>query len=473
MAVAAAASKDFVITIKGKPKVLYSPTAKQVVFHEHPARNVLYGGAAGGGKSHALRWDAYMRCLSVPHYRALLLRRTYPELENTHLENVPVDQANGLPCEYLKSERKVRFGNGAVLQFGHCEDESAVAKYLSTEYDAIYFDELVTFSEKQFLMIRSRARSTKPGVRPAIKAGTNPGGPESHWVRRRFIWQDLTPKEDPRYRPEDYAYIAATLDDNPHIDREEYAANLESLPEELARAYRYGDWDIFPGQYFGEWRKAKHVTGEHIEHPRHFKRVRAVDWGYVKPGVCLWLVQLPDSGRWYLEHEYVFSRTLAADVAAEIVRRTHDMGVKPSYTVADTSMWTPDGTVGESMAETFQRHGCPLIQADKRRLGTMDRPLGWQRFRHWLKDAPDGVPWLTVSPECAYTARTIPALVSDKHKPEDVDSDGEDHAADALRYFVMSRPPLNAAGDPRKVPPPWTMGWLKQQATAPVGILSR
>jgi hypothetical protein len=249
------------VTPKGKaPITLYAPTARQRQFHECPARNVLYGGAAGGGKSHALRWDAYMRCLSLKHYRALLLRRTYPELENTHLENVPVDLAGGLPAEYLKSERKVRFRNGAVLQFGHCEDEAAVGKYLSTEYDAIYFDELVTFTEKQFLMIRSRARSTKPGVRPMIRAGTNPGGPESHWVRRRFIWQDLTGKEDPRYRPEDYAYIPATLDDNPYIDREEYAANLESLPEELARAYRYGDWDIFPGQYFGEWRKAKHVS---------------------------------------------------------------------------------------------------------------------------------------------------------------------------------------------------------------------
>jgi hypothetical protein len=293
-------------------------------------------------------------------------------------------------------------------------------------------------------------------------------------VRRRFIWQDLTPKEDPRYRPEDYAYVAATLDDNPHIDREEYAANLESLPEELARAYRYGDWDIFPGQYFGEWRKAKHVSAEHLSFPRHYQRVRAVDWGYVKPGVCLWLVKLPDSGRWYLEHEYVFSRTLAADVAGEIVRRTADMGVKPTYTVADTSMWTPDGTVGESMAETFQRHGVPLIQADKRRLGTMDRPLGWQRFRHWLKEAPDGVPWLTVSPECPYTVRTIPALVSDSHKPEDVDSDGEDHAADALRYFVMSRPPITGmAGDQRKAPPAWSLGWLTQRAQTPQGILSR
>jgi phage terminase large subunit len=224
-------------------KVLYAWTAKQKVFHDAAARNVLYGGAAGGGKSHALRWDGYMRCLSLANYRVLLLRRTYPELENTHLEAVPVELGSfGVEAAtwYLKSERKIRFPNGSVMQFGHCEDEAAVGKYLSTEYDAIYFDELVTFTEKQFLMIRSRARSTKPGVKPVIRAGTNPGGPESHWVRRRFIWQDITPKEDPRYRPEDYQYVPATLDDNPHIDQAEYAANLESLPEELARAYRFG-----------------------------------------------------------------------------------------------------------------------------------------------------------------------------------------------------------------------------------------
>jgi phage terminase large subunit len=460
-----AGSKDFAIVVKGKPKVLYSPTAKQVAFHEHPARNVLYGGAAGGGKSHALRWDAYMRCLSVPNYRALLLRRTFPELENTHLEMVPIDEAEGLPCTFLKSERKVRFRNGAVLQFGHCEDESAVAKYLSTEYDAIYFDELVTFTEKQFLMIRSRARSTKQGVRPVIKAGTNPGGPESHWVRRRFIWQDVTPKEDPRFRPEDYAYIAATLDDNPHIDQAEYAANLESLPEELARAYRFGDWDIFPGQYFSEWRAAKHVSAKHLEYPREYQRVCSVDWGFVKPGSCGWWVLLPE-GKVYREEEYIFTRTVAADVAKEIVRRSKSRGIKVRYTVGDTSMWAPDGQTGETIAETFQRNGVPMIQADK------DRINGWQRFRAWLKEAPDGMPWMQSSPECAYFNRTIPALVSDDHKPEDVDSDGEDHAADEARYFFMSRPAVG--GEKRTKPAPaWSLKWLAQQGARSTGILSR
>lgn len=478
-----AGPKDFVLTVKGKPQVLYSPTPKQVVFHEHPARNVLYGGAAGGGKSHALRWDAYMRCLSVPQYRALLLRRTYPELENTHLENVPIDQANGLPCEYLKSERKVRFGNGAVLQFGHCEDESAVAKYLSTEYDAIYFDELVTFTEKQFLMIRSRARSTKPGVRPVIKAGTNPGGPESHWVRRRFIWQDITPKEDPRYRVEDYAYIAATLDDNPHIDQAEYAANLESLPEELAQAYRWGNWDIFPGQYFGEWRKTKEIDGqtvgwhvgiEHQVFDRHYPRVLCMDYGYVKPGYVGWMVQTPE-GHAYLEDEYVPQRVGPFDQGLEVGRRCKDRRLtRLLYLVYDWQMETPQAEKdGEPIIETFLRGMRKAGVTIATRKGVKDRTNGWPRLRGWLKAAPDGRPWLQLSPDCRYAARTLPALVSDRTNPEDVDSDGEDHAADAIRYWAMSRPsPVDVAAN--RVPPPFmSMGWLKQQSQAPAGLLAR
>jgi phage terminase large subunit len=455
MAEAAPAS----VEINGK--VLYRPTPKQVVFHNCPAKNVLYGGAAGGGKSHALRWDAYLRCLSRAQYRCLLLRRTYPELENTHLEQVPLDLADGVPGEYLKSERKLRFPNQSVVQFGHCEDEAAVGKYLSTEYDAVYFDELVTFTEKQFLMIRSRARSTKPGVMPVIRAGTNPGGAQSHWVRRRFIWQDVTPLEDPRYRPEDYVYVPATLDDNPHLDQAEYAALLESLPAELARAYRHGDWDIFPGQYFPEWRREKHVGVINV--PPTAQWVRAIDWGFVKPGACLWMALLPD-GRAYVAKEWIFSRVVNSEQAKTIAAMTKERGWKIRYSVADTGMWTPDGDTGESPAETYARHGVPLQQADK------ERVAGWTRMREWLREAPDGKPWLMVSPDCPYLIRTLPSLISDESKPEDVDTDGEDHAADALRYFVMSRP-LVGANPVKKTPSPWSMAWLRQQGERPVGVL--
>jgi phage terminase large subunit len=463
-------------------KTLYAPTPKQVVFHNCPAKNALYGGAAGGGKSHALRWDAYIRCVSLPFYRALLLRRTNPELENTHLEAVPVDLASGLPGEYLKSEKKLRFPNGAVLAFGHCEDDAAVSKHLSTEYDAVYFDELVTFTEKQFLMIRSRARSTKPGVSPVVRAGTNPGGAQSHWVRRRFIWQDIGPVEDPRYRPEDYAYIPATLDDNPHLDQAEYAALLESLPGELARAYRFGDWDIFPGQYFPEWRKVAevdgktvpwHVSAEHLEYPREWPRSLAMDWGYVKPGWVGWFVHRPE-GHAYLEQEYVPVRVNSFDQGYEVGRRCKERGLKKLlFLVYDHQMQTPQTETGEPIIETFQRGlrkagvSIAVRKADK------DRKNGWARLRGWYKADPTGrEPWMQVSPECRYTCRTIPSLVSDESDPEDVDTDGEDHAGDALRYWAMSRP-SPVAQPASKALPPMSLGWLKQQSETVSGLLSR
>jgi hypothetical protein len=463
-------------------KTLYAPTAKQLVFHNCPAKNVLYGGAAGGGKSHALRWDAYIRCLSRAHYRALLLRRTNPELENTHLEQVPVDLVSGLPGEYLKSEKKLRFPNGSVLAFGHCEDDAAVSKHLSTEYDAIYFDELVTFTEKQYLMIRSRARSTKAGVVPVVRAGTNPGGAQSHWVRRRFIWQDIGPAEDPRYRPEDYAYIPATLDDNPHLDQAEYAALLESLPGELARAYRHGDWDIFPGQYFPEWRKVHadasgatkpwHVGAEHADLPREWPRALCMDWGYVKPGFVGWVVHTPE-GHAYLEDEYVPVRVTAFEQGLEVGRRCKERGLrKLLYLVYDHQMETPQGDTGETLIESFVRGlrkaGVSLAvrKADK------DRRNGWSRLRGWFKAAPDNRPWFSISPDCRYTARTIPSLVSDETDPEDVDTDGEDHAGDALRYWAMSRPSPVAQPTTTKMPP-MSLGWLKQQSETVGGLLSR
>lgn len=467
------------VAINGK--VLYAPTPKQALFHNCPAKNVLYGGAAGGGKSHALRWDAYVRCLSRGQYRALLLRRTNPELENTHIDAVALDLVNGLPGEYLKSEKRLRFPNGSVLAFGHCEDDAAVSKHLSTEWDALYFDELVTFTEKQYLMIRSRARSTKPGIVPVVRAGTNPGGAQSHWVRRRFIWQDITPLEDPRYRPEDYAYIPATLDDNPHLDQAEYAALLESLPGELARAYRHGDWDIFPGQYFPEWRRvtardgqtvAWHVTASHVALPREWPRVLCMDWGYVKPGFVGWVVLSPE-GHAYLEDEYVPVRVTAFDQGVEVGRRCRERGLrKLLYLVYDHQMETPQTDSGEPIIETFLRGMRSVGVHVGTRKADKDRHNGWARLRQWFKAAPDGRPWFSVSPECRYTVRTIPSLVSDETDPEDVDTDGEDHAGDALRYWAMSRP-MPVAPPATTTVPYLSMGWFKRQAQGATGVLAR
>jgi hypothetical protein len=433
----------------GRERVFYEAHARQDDFHFADAPNVLYGGAAGGGKSHALRMDAYIRCLTVPGYRALLLRRTYPELNNTHIERVFLE-AGQLGAVYNKTEYKLRFSNGSVLEFGHVEDDAAVAKYLSTEYDAIYFDELVTFTLHQFKFIASRARTTKPGIVPIIRAGSNPGGVNSWWVRRYFIFKDIGPTEDPTYRPENYAFIPATLDDNPHIDPT-YEARLMALPSEaLRRAYRYGDWEVFEGQFFGEWRKQTdegepwHVVnelptidGKPLTEVPWIDVFRSIDWGYRDPGICGWYACLPD-GRLLKFQEYVFQETMATEVAKEIRRRSAGMRVR--YTVADPAMFMREGQLGESLADTFQRQRVPLLKADNERIN------GWQQLHRWLQETTVAgnrkVPLLQVyGPGCPYTVRTIPSLVVDDHKLEDVKTKGtEDHAGDETRYAVMSRP---------------------------------
>jgi hypothetical protein len=118
---------------------LYKPSAKQIQFHSCPARYVLYGGAAGGGKSHALRWDGHMSCLQVPGFKALLLRRNIPDLKRTHLKSVSAE-AESVGAKYY-SDMTVKYANGSSFEFGHVTDDQAVSIYLSAEYDKISFDE--------------------------------------------------------------------------------------------------------------------------------------------------------------------------------------------------------------------------------------------------------------------------------------------------------------------------------------------
>ncbi len=456
------ASHALYATVKGgKKECLFVPLPRQVEFFESTEPYVLFGGAAGGAKSKALRFFAYRECLRVPGFRVLLLRRTYGELEQTHLRDAEMEAPKfGAAC--VPSMNLVRFPNGSLIQFGHCQSTGDAARYLSAEYDLILFDELVTFEEGQYLLIGSRARSTKPGVVPRVLAGTNPGGPQAHWVRSRFLDRTVDRADYPEFNAADYRYIPSKLEDNPYFD-ERYDKVLQALPPELRRAYRDGDWDIFPGQYFPEWRKARHVTAEHVSYPASMPRSLSLDWGFVKPGSCGFWVDV--DGHKYREQEYIFTRTLAFDAGAEVGRRCKQAGyTKLRHLVYDYAMEAPNNDTGESTIDSFMRGfrsqgvSVAAIPCDK------SRENGWQRLRHWLKDAPDGKPWLQSSPLCAYFNRTIPSLVSDKNKPEDVNSDGEDHAADDARYEVMACQPPSGVNPFQPPVKPGMLGWLRDQA---------
>ena len=463
-------ARSLVYNKNNQQVLLYMPLPRQVDFEEaceqtctiwvngHPvkmAKYVLYGGAAGGTKSHALRWRFIRLCLQIEGFSALLLRRNLTELKETHIQRVERECAL-FGAKLNKTDNVLNFPRGSRLKFGHLDDPKDVTKYLSTEYDSIGFDELVTFPQSESLLIMSRARSTKPAINAGVVAGTNPGGPESYWVKRYWLDKNITPDEDPTYDPENYIYLPATLEDNPYLGPE-YERGLLRLPEELRRAYRMGDWDIFPGQFFSEWRRDQHVVP--AGPPPEGRWYVAVDWGYMAPGVALFVCVTPE-GRVIIHDEYVFRMTIASDVAKGIKRKADELGIPRISGVGDTEMGKPQTDSGESIFETFARFHVNLRPADKSRVA------GWQRLRHWLRPAPDGDPWLQVSENCPYLIRTIPALIMDDKSPEDIADGLEDHAGDALRYFVQTRPAPEANWS-KIEPPKGSPAWLLRQEEGP------
>lgn len=435
----------------GKIIRMYTPTPKQVEAHLSPFRNLLYGGRAGTGKSHWLRMDAYIRCLSVPGYRALLLRRQLTELRDTHLDKAALE-ADLLGAKWRAVEYTVVFSNGSRLRFGHCEDNKAIKHYLSSEFDWIGFDEGATFDDYQVRYIGSRLRTTKPGVTPVIRIGSNPG---ALWLYRYYILRDITVDEDPSYTPDHYGFIPATITDNPHVNVEEQNLRLAGLPNEaLRRMYAEGDWDAVEGQEFVEWHRKDPETGLpwHVIHElpmvldagvwktidtvSWIPYVRVIDWGYSPDeGACIWYACLPGD-RYIAVREWTFKETIAEEVAEEIAEQSQ--GLKIRMSIGGHDMWIKSRETGQAMAETFARKGVSLLVASTARVA------GWQRLHAMLKTLVDDgermVPQLTIyEPGCPALARTIPMLQQDPATPGDV-IQKKDHWADTARWFAMSRP---------------------------------
>lgn len=453
---------------------LYVPTPKQAEFHEttRRTRRVLYGGQAGPGKSHALRWGLYRDCLMIPNLNCLLLRRTFKQLEQTHLGEMVREQGL-IGGTYTSGDKVMRFPNGSLIRAGHCENVGDEQDYLSTEYDRIAFDELVTFEQGPALEIMSRARTSKPAVMAAgdaqVWCGTNPGGRGALWVREFFIDHAVNKAAFPSYDPKRYAFVEATLDDNPYISPE-YRRDLEDLPEMRKRQLLYGDWFAFDGQFFSEFSPMREGKPWHVQAIPAVAGVElfaSMDWGYASPGCVLWWACLPD-GAYHIVREFKFKGLSVEAVGKAIHEISKGLG-RIRKIACDPAMWQKTGAGrGESIAETLLRMRLPMQRADN------DRFNGWMRVRELLRAKDTTRPWLTIDPSCAYLQRTIPAQVQDRTDPEDIDTTGDDHAADALRYGAMSRPsPTRIVADTSYPVGSWgqVTAWHTKQ-DAGVGVLA-
>jgi hypothetical protein len=435
-----------------------------------PATELLYGGAAGGGKSFLLRVSAIRWCLAVPGCQAYLFRRTHPDLRANHL------QGPGSLMELLGpllaggrarwSERRGAFAfeGGSVLKLAHLQNDGDLIKYQGAEIHVLLIDELTHFTEGQYRFLRSRVRlgglkvpEALAGRLPRIECATNPGSVGHAWVKRAWVtprppgdlWR--APAAEGGMRRQ---YLPARVADNPTLlaADPDYLARLSGLGSPaLVRALRDGDWDIAAGQALELFSRERHVI-EPFAVPARWTRFRSLDWGSSKPfSVGWWAVADGTQGglpagalvryrEWYgWDGRPDQGLRLTSDQVAEGIREREQPGERIAFSVADPAMFSRSD--GPSPAERMAAKGVLLKRADN------DRRAGYQEVRSRLTGV-DGAPMLYVFSTCADGfLRTLPDLVLDAHDPEDVAKGGqEDHAYDETRYACMSRP--FAAGAP-------------------------
>lgn len=441
------------------------PNEKQRLFLADHHRHCAYGGARGGGKSWAVRTKAILLGCAWQGIKILIVRKTYKELINNHI--VPLQAM--LPREvarYNKTEKVFTFANGSTIWFGYCANDSDLDQYQGAEYDVIFIDEATQLKEEWIKKINLAVRQPN-GLPKRTYYTCNPGGVSHNYIKRLFIDRKYEGAEV----PENYSFTQALVTDNKALMemQPEYKTELEALPPKLRKAWLEGSWDIFEGMFFEEFkddpehyedRQWTHVIAP-FEVPKEWKIYRSFDWGYSKPFSCAWWAIDYDGVAYRILELYGCTKTpnegvkwIAPKVFAEIQRIEKEhrwLKGKQIYGVADPAIFSADG--GESIAETAQKYGIYFTPGDHQRIP------GWMQIHYRMAFDENGYPMMYVFNNCKGFIRTIPTLLYDEHKVEDLDTEGEDHIADETRYFCMSRPIK-----PRQAPVP------DEYATNPLNV---
>lgn len=436
--------------------LLGNPNPKQARFFESRARYVGYGGARGGGKSWAMRTKLILLAMRYPGLNALLLRRTLPELRENHL--IPMQKLLYGIAQYRADSRAFLFPNGSRIRLGYCDSESDVFQYQGQEYDVIGIEECTHFTWTQVQFITTCNRSVRPDFEARMYFTGNPGGVGHAWFRRLFVKRMFLANEEAKY----YEFIPATVDDNRVLCAYDpgYVAVLDALPERLRRAHRFGDWDVFEGQFFAEFtddeahyadRQWTHVI-EPFDPPSAWEIYRSFDFGYARPFSCAWWAVDYD-GRLYRILE-LYGCTDSPNTGVkwppeqifrEIARMESEhpyLKGKRIHGVADPSIW--DASRGVSIEESAANCRVYFEKGDNARIP------GWMQLHYRMAFDENGIPMLYCFNTCKGFIRTMPTLVFSTSNPEDLDTTGEDHIADETRYLCMARPISPRENAPRK-----------------------
>lgn len=444
---------------------IWKPQTKQKIALASQSFELFFGGARGGGKSDYLLMDFVKGTEFGAAHRGVLFRRTNPELEELFRRSLELYPKLG--AEWKEKNRTWTFPGGSTLKFRFLERDGDVHRYQGHQYTWIGFDELTNWrNDSAYVYMISCARSAD-GVPVRVRSAGNPGSAGHAWVKGRFI----DGREPYRIYTSDeteltQTFVPALLEDNKILDQgdPEYRKRLELLPDHLKRAYLYGDWDIFAGQVFEEWRYDQHVVRPFVI-PPSWNRWASLDWGYAKPFSVGWWARSDDGvmiryREWY-GGDKAKRNTGIKMSATEVARKAWELSAVDGVTtlVADPAIWSKiDDT--PSIADIFGAAGFTMVK------GNNDRISGLQRMHDLMSTTGhDGKPMLRVFTSCLDFIRTIPLLVYDEKKPEDVDTDQEDHAYDEARYGIMYR-----AGRPERSRIPRPTAVLKQKSYDPLAF---
>ena len=384
---------------------------------------LLYGGAVGGGKSYWLRkilirlLIGYYTKYGLEGVRVGLFCEDYPSLEDRQISKVKYEFPEWLgTMNESKHEFTLAKGLGSgVLLFRNLDNPS---KYLSAEFASIAIDELTMNDNDVFNFLRMRLRW--PGIKAddcKFITGSNPGGKGHGWVKDMFIDKNFNPNEQ---EAEKFVYIPAKATDNPYLDKG-YYIQLEGLPPEMRKAYLEGDWNIFKGQYFSEWRDEAHVCPV-FPIPEGVKRFRAYDHGSAKPCCCKWYY-VDFDGRVWVYREFYKAGLTVEEISDKIVEMSGDEVYE--YDIADPAIFSEHGH-GESIGQMFNRISKGKINWVP---ASNDRVAGWSvmhQYLHWTKYKR---PMIQYYNTCTDSIRTIPTLIYNENRGrvEDLNTEGEDH----------------------------------------------
>ena len=421
---------------KGAHVVFHANDGPQTEFLAADEKDVLYGGAAGGGKSYAMLVDP-LRYAHKKAHRALILRRSMPELREL------IDKSRELypqafpGCKFREVEKIWNFPSGAKIEFGFLERDADVYRYQGQAYSWIGFDEITHLpTEFGWNYLASRLRTTDPEIKTYLRCTANPGGIGAHWVKKRYV--DSNPPNESFLGDDGLSrkFIPARLTDNPYLAKDGiYEQMLMSLPPIQRKQLLEGNWDVNEGAAFVEFDPDVHIVSP-FSIPITWERIKGIDYGYASESACIWGAMDRTDGTLIIYRELYRKGLTGYDLGCIIT----DMEMEDPLSVPgvlDTSAWARTGTTGPTVGESLVKQGHKLRRADKNRI------QGKIQIHEYLKVQPNGRPRLQIFNTCPNLIKELQSIPLDTRNPEDVDTHAADHAYDALRYLIMSRPRIN------------------------------